>query len=208
MAGKVRTKELLPKRKRKHKARTIGVIKKNATAEIQKLKSNKEEKDWFKSSYSGDNQIIQPPFNLKVLANTPDNSTKLGQCIEVMEINIDGFGGRFIVPLGKKDREEFKDKIEKEMDIIDDVFGVISESPAYLMNSHADGLPVALTGRVDVLVHGPVRKGQRIVSSNTPGVGIAVDNNSIEDVLTIVGRALESSDNSEVKLIECAVGKL
>ena len=88
------------------------------------------------------------------------------------------------------------------------VFGVISESPAYLMNSGADGLPVALTGRVSVKVLGVVAKGQRIVSSNTPGVGIAVNDNEIENVLTIVGRALESSNNQNEKLIECAVGKL
>ena len=89
-----------------------------------------------------------------------------------------------------------------------DVFGVISENPAYLMNSHAEGLPVALTGRVSVKVVGPVIKGQRIVSSSTPGVGVAVSNSEIENILTIVGRALESSDNSNIKLIECAVGKL
>jgi hypothetical protein len=89
-----------------------------------------------------------------------------------------------------------------------DVFGVISENPAYLMNSHADGLPVALSGRVNVKVVGPVKKGQRIVSSNLPGVGIALDNESIENILTIVGRALESSNDSNTKLIECAVGKL
>ena len=89
-----------------------------------------------------------------------------------------------------------------------DVFGVISESPAYLMNSHAEGLPVALSGRISVKVLGPVVKGQRIVSSDTPGVGIAVSNSEISSILTIVGRALESNDNQDTKLIECAVGKL
>lgn len=89
-----------------------------------------------------------------------------------------------------------------------DVFGVISESPAYLMNSHAEGLPVALSGRISVKVLGPVVKGQRIVSSDTPGVGVAVSNSEISNILTIVGRALESNDNQDTKLIECAVGKL
>lgn len=89
-----------------------------------------------------------------------------------------------------------------------DVFGVISENPAYLMNSSAQGLPVALAGRISVKVIGPVVKGQRIVSSDTPGVGIAVSNSEISNILTIVGRALESSDNQDTKLVECAVGKL
>jgi hypothetical protein len=89
-----------------------------------------------------------------------------------------------------------------------DVFGVISENPAYLMNSNAQGIPVALTGRVKVKVTGSVAKGQRIVSSNMLGVGVAINNNKIENVLTIVGRALETSEDQNVKLIECAIGKL
>jgi len=89
-----------------------------------------------------------------------------------------------------------------------DVFGVISENPAYLMNSNAQGLPVALAGRISVKVIGPVVKGQRIVSSDTPGVGVAVSNSEISNILIIVGRALESSDDQNTKLIECAVGKL
>ena len=50
-----------------------------------------------------------------------------------------------------------------------DVFGVISSNPAYLMNSEATGQPVALAGRVPVKVTGPVRKGDVLICSNTPG---------------------------------------
>ena len=88
------------------------------------------------------------------------------------------------------------------------VFGVISEHPAYLMNSTETGLPVALSGRISVKVIGAIKKGQRIVSSNTPGVAQAIDDANISNVLAIIGRALESNDDINEKLVECAVGKL
>lgn len=88
------------------------------------------------------------------------------------------------------------------------VFGVISENPAYLMNSTETGLPVALSGRIRVKLIGAVKKGQRIVSSATPGVAEAIDDADIGNVLAIIGRALESNDNADEKLVECVVGKL
>jgi hypothetical protein len=45
------------------------------------------------------------------------------------------------------------------------VAGVISTNPAYLMNSEAEGLPVAFTGRVPCKVRGPVSKGDVLVTS-------------------------------------------
>jgi PBSX family phage portal protein len=41
--------------------------------------------------YYGDG-IIEPPYNLDWLARLPEHSNILGQCIEAMETNIDGFG--------------------------------------------------------------------------------------------------------------------
>lgn len=41
-------------------------------------------------------QVIEPPFNLFVLATLPERNTELGPCIEAMETNIDGFGHRLI----------------------------------------------------------------------------------------------------------------
>ena len=45
------------------------------------------------------------------------------------------------------------------------VLGVVSGKPAFLMNSEAEGQPLALRGRVPVKVIGPVRKGQTLVSA-------------------------------------------
>lgn len=92
------------------------------------------------------------------------------------------------------------------------VLGVISQNPAYIMNDGAgpgnEWLPVAMTGRVPVKIDGPVTKGQRIVTSNTPGVGKAVNDDEIVSLLTVVGRALTSNSDSNIKLVECVVGKL
>lgn len=91
-----------------------------------------------------------------------------------------------------------------------DVFGVISTAPAFLLNSGNKTkdlhYPVALTGRVPVKVVGRVKKGQRIIASQIPGVGVAVDAKDIKFVLQIVGRALESKDTDEVGLVEVVVG--
>lgn len=45
------------------------------------------------------------------------------------------------------------------------VLGVVSEKPAYLMNSEAQGQALALRGRVPVRVVGTVRKGDTLVSA-------------------------------------------
>lgn len=91
-----------------------------------------------------------------------------------------------------------------------DVFGVISTNPAFLLNSAEKAkdlnYAVALTGRVPVKVVGKVKKGQRIVASNIPGVARAVDAQEIKFVLQIIGRALESKDTDEVGLVEIVVG--
>lgn len=92
-----------------------------------------------------------------------------------------------------------------------DVFGVVSTSPAYMMN---DGLGdgelfpfIALAGRVPVKVVGPVTKGQRLVSSNMPGVAKAISDTQVaSSYVAVFGRALESSDDSGVKLVDAVVG--
>jgi hypothetical protein len=92
------------------------------------------------------------------------------------------------------------------------VLGVISKNPAFIMNDGAGPenkwLPVAMTGRVPVKIEGPVKKGQRIVSSDTPGVAKAVDDDKITTVLAVIGRAMADNNDHNIKLVECIVGKL
>lgn len=76
------------------------------------------------------------------------------------------------------------------------VAGVISESPAYLMNAESNGQAVALKGRVPVRVIGPVRKGEPVFVFQD---GIT----SADGQGEIVGIALETNDAPEEKLVEC-----
>ena len=92
-----------------------------------------------------------------------------------------------------------------------EVFGIVSTNPAYLMNSAMEGLTVAvaLEGRVPCKVIGPVRKGQRLVSSEEPGVARAVSDYEKQEALDwyrIVGRALADKDSEGIELMEVVVG--
>jgi hypothetical protein len=89
------------------------------------------------------------------------------------------------------------------------VAGIISTNPSYLMNSTQQGehvLPVALTGRVPCQVQGPVRKGDVLVASSTPGVAQRIGMNWQPGC--VVGKAMEVIDSAEIKTIEVAVGRL
>jgi len=82
--------------------------------------------------------------------------------------------------------------------VSDLVIGVISDKPAYLMNSEADGQAIGLKGRVPVRVAGPVSKGQTVYAWQD-GVASTIASNGL------VGVALESSDDENEKLIECVL---
>jgi hypothetical protein len=87
------------------------------------------------------------------------------------------------------------------------VFGVISTNPAYLLNSGLArtklALPVALDGRVPITVVGPVKKGDRLVSSDIPGTAKACANPA---PFTVIGRSLTTSDDEGVRTVEAVVG--
>jgi hypothetical protein len=78
------------------------------------------------------------------------------------------------------------------------VMGVISTNPAFVMNDEIDGQAIGLTGRVPVLVVGPIRKGQTIIS-NQDGKAIAGDGPNV------FGQALETNLDAGVKLVECFI---
>ena len=86
-----------------------------------------------------------------------------------------------------------------------EVFGVISENPAYLMNSEAEGLPVALTGRVKVKVIGKVAKGERLVSADMEGFAWGIGSDEY-DARAVIGRSLEEKVDGEAGLIEAVIG--
>ena len=76
--------------------------------------------------------------------------------------------------------------------------GVISENPAYLMNSDIDGQAIALKGRVPVRVREPVAKGQAVYAWQD---GVA----TVTATRALVGIALETNTSAEEKLVECVL---
>ena len=98
---------------------------------------------------------------------------------------------------------------ETTSELSDQVFGVISDQPAYAMNAAAgnqDSHPyVAMTGRTPVRVTGVVTKGQRLVSSTIKGCARAAATGESISPFHVIGRALESSTDAGIKLVNCAV---
>ena len=90
----------------------------------------------------------------------------------------------------------------------DAVFGVVSTNPAFILNGagfrNGAKVPVALVGRVPVLVTGPVKKGDRLVSSSLPGVATVA--RWTRDPYTVIGRSLVNCDDPGVRSIEAVVG--
>lgn len=84
------------------------------------------------------------------------------------------------------------------------VAGVISQNPAYLMNNAAEGLPVALRGRVPVRVIGPVAKGDLLVTSTTPGYARSVGSDTGYGA-RIFAKAIEENNNNKTKIIEAVI---
>lgn len=82
--------------------------------------------------------------------------------------------------------------------VSDITIGVISDKPAYLMNSEAEGQAIGLKGRVPVRVTGPVSKGQAVYAWKD-GVASTIASNGL------VGVALETNNDEGEKLVECVL---
>lgn len=94
-----------------------------------------------------------------------------------------------------------------QYELSEDVFGVVSDTAGYLMNSGAGSdethPPIAVGGRVKVKVTGKVRKGQRLVSA---GNGIARAAKAGEATsFNVIGRALENKTTDELGAVEAFV---
>ena len=93
-------------------------------------------------------------------------------------------------------------------ELSDNVFGVVSESPAMLMNAQAgsnDTHPmIALKGRVFVKVQGTGPAGARIVSAGNGEAKIA----ELDDCnhFNVLGRVIKTKYNKESVLTECVIG--
>ena len=92
---------------------------------------------------------------------------------------------------------------EKQITIAkNSVNGVISENPAYLMNSNYPGQKIALVGRVKVRVKGKVNKFDYITLSDQPGIGISNGNNY---TINTIARALQYKKQEQQSAILCVI---
>ena len=97
-------------------------------------------------------------------------------------------------------------KCVKELD--DAVFGVVSESPAFLMNAQAGNNEthpmIALKGRVMVKIKGCGKAGDRIVSAGNGEAKVA----NIDECnhFNVLGRLIKTKYNEETTLTECVIG--
>jgi len=94
-----------------------------------------------------------------------------------------------------------------KFELSEDVFGVVSDTAAYLMNAGAGDdrthPPVAMTGRVQVKVVGKVKKGQRLVSA---GNGLARAAKNFEaTAFNTIGRALSDKTTENEGFVEAIV---
>jgi hypothetical protein len=98
---------------------------------------------------------------------------------------------------------------ETSEDLSEQVFGVISSKPAYMMNSGAgnnESHPfVAMTGRTHVRVIGAVNKGDRIVSSSVKGTARAAKTGESINPFHVIGRALEGKSDTGIGMVNCFV---
>jgi hypothetical protein len=93
----------------------------------------------------------------------------------------------------------------------DRAFGAVSANPAYMMNAGLEGgTYIALKGRVPIKVHGPVRKGDRLVACHDGCAGevtqviknMPIRAGSFPDTFAV---ALETNDDPNVKLVEAII---
>ena len=86
------------------------------------------------------------------------------------------------------------------------VAGVISGNPAYLMNNDATGQAVALQGKVPCKVVGQISKGDMLVThSQHPGVARKGNDPKMG---TVIGKALEEYNSTEIGTINIVAGRL
>ena len=93
-------------------------------------------------------------------------------------------------------------------DLCNRVFGVVSDSPAFLMNAQAgnnDSHPmIALKGRVFVKLKGTGSAGDRIVSAGNGEARVGKE----EEIspFNVIGRLIKDKYSQETQLTECVIG--
>ena len=154
---------------------------------------------------SGGGDELSAPTLVDIRANVvhaTTTSAMYADLAERYEADCDTEVGDVVILGGKAEIT----KCEKALS--DAVFGVISESPAFLMNAEAgnnDSHPmVALKGRVMVKLQGTGQAGDRVVSAGNGEARVA----NLEEctAFNTLGRLIKDKYNVETALTECVIG--
>jgi hypothetical protein len=95
--------------------------------------------------------------------------------------------------------EDADHDVEASWEVGQDVVGVVSTAPAFVMNDESNGQAIGLKGRVPVKVSGPIKKGEAICA-NVGGTAIKCNTRWMA-----FGNALETNLDEGVKLVECFI---
>jgi hypothetical protein len=148
---------------------------------------------------------LEAPTLVDIRANivhATTTSAMYADLAERYEADCDTEVGDVVILGGEAEITKCKDELS------DAVFGVISESPAFLMNAQAgnnDSHPmVALKGRVMVKLQGTGRAGDRVVSAGNGEARVA----DLEEctAFNTLGRLIKDKYNVETALTECVIG--
>lgn len=66
---------------------------------------------------AGTGDIIEPPFDLLTLSMLPEHCGEMTQCLDVMSVNIDGFGHRFVCRIKKEPDTPIPPSIQRDIDV-------------------------------------------------------------------------------------------
>ena len=157
----------------------------------------------FKSG-GGDDELSAPTL-VDVRANivhATSTSAQYADLAERYETDCETTVGDVVILGGHAEITKCKDELS------DAVFGVISESPAFLMNAQAgnnDSHPmVALKGRVMVKLQGTGKAGDRVVSAGNGEARVAAIDECT--AFNTLGRLIKDKYNKETALTECVIG--
>jgi len=154
------------------------------------------------TSKATDSVIMTGDYNLAVGSTLESTYSDLGERFAADEI----YDAGTVVKLGGL--EEITKTMEEEDT---DVFGIISAKPGFGLNGSAGPKEthphVAMTGRIPCKVIGPVKKGDRLCSSEIPGVAKKADIQSVSS-FAIIGRALEDFDGEGEGTVLVVVGPI
>ena len=157
----------------------------------------------FKSAQT--DSELEAPTLVDIRANVvhaTTTSAMYADLAERYEADCDTEVGDVVILGGHAEITKCKDELS------DAVFGVISESPAFLMNAQAgnnDSHPmVALKGRVMVKIQGTGKAGDRVVSAGNGEARVA----DLEQctAFNTLGRLIKDKYNVETALTECVIG--